>query len=108
MNKIYIPKHIEDICVIVHNNYTLRAYKTAPNLNDNEEYTDIYFKSNYIEKNGIETILETKDCLSETMITNDFYYKYDFLSSLAIAFIIGIIIIMIPIKILFRLFKRFN
>ena len=102
---IYVPEVNNNYCYVIHDSNTIRAYKTT-NLNENNEYIDYYLNSHYIENEGTEIIESTPNCINN--ITNEIWYRNDLKDILIIFSIMIIFIIGIPIKILFRLFKRFN
>lgn len=112
MNNIYIPQdNLYNKCYVVQSADVIRAYNVQPQNNRDYQYRDYYINSNYIYKDGFGTWNQYSTlpiCLSQDIITHDFYYRNDFDSILIIFFILFIFIIKYPFKILFRLFRRFN
>lgn len=106
MSKIYIPE-THGICTIVIDKDTVRDYFTL-NINQENQYTDFYINSHYISKKGTELTTSTIDCLDSDIVTNEVYYRNDFADILVIFTILCLFIFLLPIKILFRLFRRFN
>ena len=114
MNNIYLPvNNINDFaCYSIIDKDTIRAYVTMPQINSSSNYTDFYVNSHYLQKQGIQEwshytqYLPT--CINNDIITNNYYYRNDFCSSLFIFTIFAIFGIMIPIKIFVRLFRRFD
>lgn len=114
MKNIYLPvdNFNEFACYSVIDKDTIRAYRTQPQIDSSSEYVDFYINSHYLEKTGIQnwgqwsTSLPT--CTNKNSFTNNYYYRNDFASSLFIFTIFAIFGIIIPIKIFFRLFRRFD
>lgn len=110
MNNIYLPEDTTyNKCYVVQNENVIRGYDRVPSNNSNYNYRDYYINSNYIYKDGTGqwsnyTTLPT--CLDNNVITNDFYYRNDICDILLIFLILFIFIVYIPIKIVFRLFKK--
>lgn len=110
MGKIYVPDLTNYTCFVMHNDY-IRAYKTNPSYNTNVNYTDYYFNSNYYSVDGSQTFgnyTTLPTCINSSNLTTDFYYRVDFYKILIIFIIMTIVIVYLPIKILFRFFRRFN
>lgn len=114
MKNIYLPvENVNDFaCYSVYNNDTIRAYYTMPQVNSSSNYKDFYINSHYLEKEGTQNFNSYNQylpsCISKENITNNYYYRNDFASSLFIFTIFAIFGILIPIKIFVRLFRRFD
>lgn len=96
-------------CYVVQSSDVIRGYNKVPQNNTSYEYRDYYINSNYIYKDGTgswSNYTTLPICLSNDIITNDFYYRTDFDSILVMFLIMSIFIIYIPIKIVSKLFKR--
>lgn len=114
MYNIYLPiDNVDEFaCYSVYNEDTIRAYVNMPQIDSSSNYVDFYINSHYLEKHGIQEwghytqYLPT--CISKENITNNYYYRNDFSSSLFIFTIFAIFGILIPIKIFVRLFRRFD
>lgn len=114
MKNIYLPvDNLNDFaCYSVYDKDTIRAYVTMPQLNSSSNYVDFYINNHYLEKQGNQSwgqftqYLPT--CIDKEFITNNYYYRNDFASSLFIFTIFAIFGILIPIKIFVRLFRRFD
>jgi len=106
MNKIYVPDIENYQCFVVNSSESIRAYKDVPELGSNVEYRDYFVNSNYLFQDGYELIESVPICLNNEMVTNDFYYRNDLDKILIIFLILAFIIVYIPIKILFRIFKK--
>lgn len=109
--KIYVPNLENYQCVYVRSNDIIRAYFQKPRNNSTVTYRDYYINSNYIYTDGEQsfsnyTLLPT--CLNNTNLTSEVYYRNDFDSILVMFICLCLIFFYIPIKILFRLFRRFN
>lgn len=108
---IYVPDKENYKCFVVQSEGVIRAYEQVPTNNSTIYYRDYYVNSDYMYRDGSQTfatytILPT--CLSSSDITTDIYYRVDFYKSLIMFIIIAIIGFIIPIKIIKRLFRRFN
>lgn len=108
---IYVPNKEQYKCVVVQSEGVIRAYEEKPRNNTTVNYRDFYIKSDYIYKDGSQQFSSYANlpiCLQEDIITSDFYYRVDLADILIIFTIFSIFIIYIPLKILFRFFKRFR
>ncbi len=104
MSKIYIPsEYLNSPCKVVNANY-IRAY-TNQNLTD---YVDIYFNQDYMLRTGYSNYGYSGTCDSLNTYTDDFWYRQDFDKSLTCFLIIFIFVFVLPFKVLFRFFRRFN
>lgn len=107
---IYVPD-LNYKCYVVQSEGVIRAYEEIPQYNTDINYRDYYINSSYIYKDGYQsfgTYSTIPTCLDTSVLTNDFYYRLDLDSILIIFTIFVIFTILLPIKILFRLFRRFN
>lgn len=111
MSKIYVPDLINYKCYVVRSDSTIRAYKEIPKNNSDIEYRDYYFNSNYMYQDGTQSFSNYSTlpvCLSNDILTTDYYYRNDFPDILLMFLIISLFGIYMPFKILFRLFRRLN
>ncbi len=110
--KIYVPDLNNYKCYVVQSTDVIRGYKEIPSNNTTIEYRDFYLKSNYIYKDGSQSFgnynYSLPVCLDNSVLTDSVYYRNDFDSILVIFLIMCIFCFYIPIKIFFRLFRRFN
>lgn len=110
MNNIYLPEDTTyNKCYVVQNENIIRGYDREPSNNTNYNYRDYYINSNYIYKDGTgqwSSYTTLPICLDNSVITNDFYYRNDIADILLIFVILFIFIVYIPIKIVFRIFKK--
>lgn len=110
MNNIYLPEDTTyNKCYVVQNENVIRGYDRVPSNNTNYNYRDYYINSNYIYKDGTgqwSSYTTLPICLDNSAITNDFYYRNDIADILLIFVILFIFIVYIPIKIVFRIFKK--
>ena len=107
---IYVPDLDYD-CYVVQSEGVIRAYEEVPKNNTDINYRDYYIKSNYIYKDGnqsFSTYSTLPVCLSSDVLTDSVYYRNDFDSILIIFYIMCIFCFWIPLKIIMRLFRRFN
>lgn len=106
---IYVPDVENYECFVVVNSETIRAYETTPTFDSTVNYRDYYITSNYLYEDGSQefgryTTLPV--CLDSTVVTSDFWYRNDLDSILLIFLILSIFIIYLPLKIVFRIFRR--
>ena len=110
MNNIYLPDDTTyNKCYVVQNENVIRGYDRIPSNNTTYNYRDYYINSNYIYKDGTgqwSSYTTLPICLDNSVITNDFYYRNDIADILLIFVILFIFIVYIPIKIVFRIFKK--
>lgn len=103
---IYIPDLQDNyICYSFINSDTIRAYKTI-NLNDNNDYIDIYINSHYLASNGVESLTIQPNCIDSQNLTNDWKYRNDLSDILIITFFGLLFFFGIPLLLLKKLFKR--
>lgn len=106
---IYLPTFNKDNnCAIIYDKDTIRVYDKPIILDQENTYTDFFINSHYIEKTGIETLTTEPVCLVSDNITTEVYYRNDFPQILLTFILMSLVIFYLPIKILFRLFRRFN
>lgn len=107
---IYVPdSNIYNRCYVIQNEDTIRAYNVVPNYNTNYLYRDYYIHSDYIYRDGQGQWNQYSTlpiCLDSSVITHEEFYRQDYYKSLIIFVIFFIFIIYIPIKIIFRFFKK--
>lgn len=104
-NDIYVPnKNLE--CYILKDKNTLRGYFSKPTLNTSVEYYDFFIDQHYNSVKGTEEITEEVTCLDN--ISYDYLYRNDIVEVLLFFVIVLLFVIVLPIKILFRMFRRFN
>lgn len=109
--KIYVPDLQNYKCVYVRGEGIIRAYREMPKNNSTVAYRDYYIDSNYIFTDGDQNFSNYANlpvCLDNSNLTNEVYYRNDFDSILVIFICLCLIFFYIPIKILFRFFRRFN
>ncbi len=112
---IYVPD-TNYSCYVVINSDTIRAYEQKPynpgyNQNISINYRDYYINSNYIYVDSVQTFSNYSTiptCINSDVLTSDYMYRNDFDSILIIFFIMSIFIVFIPLKIIFKFFRRFN
>lgn len=110
--KIYVPNLSDYQCVYVRGEGVIRAYRQKPQNNATVSYRDYYIDSNYIFSDGEQTFGNYSSnipvCLESSVLTDLVYYRNDF-DSILVMFICLCIIFFYPgIKIIKRLFRRFN
>lgn len=108
--KIYVPNNSTfNKCYVVQSEGVIRAYDTVPNYNTQYNYRDYYINSNYIYRDGTGQWSQYSTlpiCLSNDIITNDFYYRNDLASILIIFLVLFLFIVYFPMKIFSRLFGK--
>ena len=90
---IYVPNDTTyNKCYVVQNEDIIRAYDTTPRYNTSYNYRDYYIHSDYIYKDGEGSWSQYSTlpiCLSDSVITNEPYYRVDFVNILIIFFIMS-------------------
>lgn len=105
---IYVPD-TNYACYVVQSEGVIRAYEQQPVYNATINYRDYYITSNYIFKDGTQQFGSYSTlpiCLESDVITSDYFYRNDLDSILIIFTIFVIFIILLPLKIFGKLFKR--
>ena len=106
MSKIYLPSsYLNKPCYLVNNDY-IRVYSTT-NSQNNVVY-DIYFKNDYMIKQGTASYSTSTQCDRINTYTDVIYYRYDFDKILITLLIFCIFTLLIPLKVILRLFRRFR
>lgn len=86
---IYVPEYNNSECVIVYSSDTIRKYDSVPTRNSTISYTDYFYNSHYISRDGSQTFGNTATlpvCLDN--ITTNFYHRTDILDILLISTLI--------------------
>lgn len=109
MSKYYVPvSNINDYsCYIVYDSQTIRAYKNNLQIGNND-YTDFFVNSHYMEKDGTQVIQSTVEmpvCINVDNITNDKFYRNDIAHILVFASF-TLFFIFLAIKIFSRIFGK--
>lgn len=108
---IYVPNDTTyNKCYVVQNEDVIRGYDRIPRNNTSYNYRDYFIHSDYIYKDGQGSWSQYSTlpvCLSQSVVTNEPYYRVDFANILVIFLIMCIFSFYIPIKIFKRLFRRF-
>ena len=107
--KIYVPDLENYKCFVVRDETTIRAYKEIPQRNQEIEYRDYFYNSNYLYQDGVQSFGSYSTlpiCLENNILTDDYFHRLDFNRILIIYLILFIFIIYIPLKIFMRFFKR--
>lgn len=108
---IYVPNVNDYQCVYVRDTNTIRAYYDRPVNNTTSRYVDFYINSQYLYNYGEQTFSQyttLPTCLDSSVLTDNIYYRNDFADICIVFCVLFFFIVLIPIKILFRLFRRFN
>lgn len=103
---IYVPNYNDNQCAVILDKDTIRVYDEIPAINQNVSYTDYFIHSDYISKTGSELISETSYTNCESEVTDNYYYRLDFVFSLLMFLTISYIILVVPYKIVRRFFGR--
>lgn len=105
---IYVPD-LNYACYVVQSEGVIRAYEKTPKNNSDVNYRDYYLKSNYIYKDGSQSFgsySTLPTCLSTDVLTNEYVYRNDFDSILICFFILLILLIYLPYRIISRFTGR--
>lgn len=107
---IFVPETTTyNKCYVVQSEGVIRGYDTYPRNNASYNYRDYYINSSYIYRDGTGTWSQYSTlptCLSDSIITNDFYYRQDLPNILIMFLIINIFGIYLPIKIFSKIFRK--
>ena len=106
---MYVPSYSNNNCVVLQNSSTIRVYDHVPTQNSTVSYIDYYINSSYLSNIGSQTFNNYStipSCLSSSDITTSVYYRLDFDKILVITFILLIICLYFPYRIISRMFGR--
>lgn len=110
MENVYLP--IDDLssnrCYTFINSNTIRVYKD-PFVLGNNNYTDYFIKSHYLEQSGVQEFTSTSEyptCIDTSSFTNKIEYRFDFPIILFTAFLLFVITFIFPYLVFRRLFGR--
>lgn len=111
MAKIYLPETInQDQCVVVQSEGHIRVYDSRPNgyTQNNVSYRDYYLRENYLMSSNTTNFntYTSLNCLDYNQFTNDYWYRPDIWQSLLCFFIIAIVCLYFPYKIISRMLGR--
>lgn len=107
--KIYLPAYTNNNCIVVRDKDTIRVYDSQPQYNTNVNYTDYYINSHYLTNTGTANYgnySSLPTCRNQNEFTKEVFYRNDFDSILIIFTIMSFFIILVPTRIIMRLFKR--
>lgn len=109
----YLPRIEEENCIIVDNlnNGYIRVYDRTPTSNSSINYIDYFIDKDYITRTGVQNFSNynySVNCQSHDNFTTDFYYRVDFDKIMIIFVLLAIFIVVIPLKVVFRLFRRMH
>lgn len=108
--KTYLPNdNTYNKCYVLQSEGVIRAYDRTPALNTNYNYRDYYIKSDYLYRDGTGSwgsYATLPVCLDNSVITNDFYYRYDFSNICIIFMTMFFIVIYLPWVLFHRFFRR--
>lgn len=106
---IYVPDKENYECFVVQSEGVIRAYEEKPQNNKTIGYRDYYISSNYIFRDSSQTFSQygtIPTCLDDSVLTSDYQYRNDYADILIIFVIYSLFCVYLPIRILFRLFKK--
>lgn len=111
MARIYLPVEVnQNQCAVVVSDGHIRIYSSRPNgqQQNNVTYTDFYIRENYLQTNGSTNWNQytTQNCVDHTQFSTDYWDRPDIWQSLICFAIIGYVGIVLPFKIISRLFGR--
>lgn len=104
MSKIYLPTNLlNNNCKVIYNDY-IRVYTNS----NYTQWTDVYFRNDYMLKNGTTNYSQNVTCDNLNTYTDDFYYRYDFDKIIIIFFIMVIITIYFPYRLISRILGKWG
>lgn len=108
--KIYVPSDTTyNKCYVIQNENVIRGYDRTPQQNTNYNYRDYYYNSDYYYRDGNGTWSQyttLPTCLSNDVITNDYWYRLDLTNILFIFCVLFLFIIYFPFRVFRRMFGR--
>lgn len=107
--KLYVPVFNSNNCAVLQSGEVIRVYETRPTTNSSINYIDYYINSHYIERSGVQQFNQyatIPSCIDSTIITTDFYYRFDLDSILVCFLIITIFCFYFPYRLISRMFGR--
>lgn len=110
-DKVFVPAFDNNTCVCIDyiNNGYLRAYARRPTYNSEVGYTDYFINSHYLARTGVQSFGNYNvnvSCIDNSRLTNQVEYRYDFPDILLTFFLLAIIVVYVPTKIVLRFFRR--
>jgi len=91
-------------CLEIPNNDTIRVYTDPLQIGQRVSYRDYYPHSDYVFSEHNIELVEMPNCVSNSLITNKIYYRYDFLNILILFLVLAFIIFYVPSKLFLRFF----
>lgn len=107
--KIYVPQdNTYNKCYVIQSEGVIRGYNKVPSSNTTYNYRDYYIRTDYYYRDGSGSWGNTFNitCIDNSLITHDFYYRYDFTSILLNFTIISLFGLYLPWLIFKSLFGR--
>lgn len=106
MSKVYLPtEYLNKPCYQVNYDY-IRVWNST-NSNNNTYY-DVYFKNDYLVKQGYSGFSSYQVCDTLNTYTDVIYYRYDFDKIIFLFLSLCIIFFYPGFKIFLRMFRRFR
>lgn len=106
MAKVYLPtEYLNKPCYQVYNDY-IRVWNSTDY--DSNTYYDVYFKNDYLVKQGKNSFSSHQACDSLNTYTDVIYYRYDFDKIIFLFLSLCIIFFYPGFKIFLRMFRRFR
>lgn len=115
-NKIYVPD-LEGKCYEFIDRHTIRVYTDNFAYNRNIPYYDLYLDSQYYKTQTNNAWYWYNDqynhatfpsCIDRNNLTDSIYYRNDFDSILIIFFILTIVLLYIPTRVVLRMLGRWG
>lgn len=106
---IYVPDLENYKCFVVQSEGVIRAYEQVPQNNKTINYRDYYINSSYIYRDSYQSFSQYTTlpvCLDNDVLTNDYQYRIDYPDILIIFIVYTFICVLLPIKIIMKLFKK--
>lgn len=106
---IYVPDLENYECFLVQSEGVIRAYEEVPQNNKTIGYRDYYINSGYIFRDSTQSFSQYTTlpiCLDNAVLTDDYQYRNDYPDILVIFTIYTLFCVLLPIKIIMKLFKK--
>lgn len=106
---IYVPDLENYKCFVIQSEGVIRAYEEVPKNNTTINYRDYFINGGYIFRDSSQSFSQYTTlpvCLSSDILTNDYQYRLDYPNILFIFCVYFVFCILLPLKIIMKLFKK--
>lgn len=107
---IYVPNYVDTNCAYIYNSDIIRVYDSVPQADTSVNYKDYFVNFDYNYNEGTTTFSQFSTlpvCISSDRITTDVYYRNDISQIFIIFSVLVVFVLLLPLKIFSRLFRRY-